>query len=181
MENDNHLKHKPFDLGGNPLDILDYDHSMQKRLCDVLESIADSLPDMTNPQLCTHANTFLHVDLPIHHADEEVGLFPLLEKRAAEEDNISEILAHLAMEHTTDLSFVYELSDSLDALSVGQRLSNPNMVGYMLRCFFECYKRHLQWEDLVVIPLARKRLNSEDLQQLSNTMLKNRQKKNLQA
>ncbi len=164
-------------LGGNPIDIIEYEHKLQKRLCGFLESIADGLPNMVDPELCKFSLTSLKKDLPVHILDEEQGLFPLLEKRAHPDDNIEQILSCLAMEHATDESFAYELEDSLHLLSNGKTVPNPNMTGYMLRSFFECYKRHLIWENVVVIPLARKRLNQDDLNILSIKMIETRKDK----
>jgi hemerythrin-like domain-containing protein len=64
--------------------------------------------------------------------------------------------------------------ESLDALSRGARLKNPDMVGYMLRSFFESYRRHIHWENAVVLPLARSRLSAEDLLRLEEAMNENR-------
>ena len=158
----------------SPLDIMEADHHFQNRLCDILERIADDLPDQVDQKLCSTAIHALTVEMPIHHADEEDGLFPLLEKRALPEDNLIEIIANLSIEHATDESFANELLDSLKTLSEGKVPLNPNMVGYMLRGFFECYRRHLHWENTIVIPLARKRLMEEDLHVLKEKMAVNR-------
>jgi len=117
----------------------------------------------------------LQFEMPLHHRDEELGLFPLIEKRALPVDNIHDILARLALEHATDESFAAELLESLEGLSEGRKLGNPEMVGYMLRSFFESYRRHIIWENTIVIPLARARLTIEDLTQLSQTMIGHRQ------
>jgi hypothetical protein len=44
------------------------------------------------------------------------------------------------------------------------------MVGYMLRSFFESYRRHIAWENTIVLPLARARLTGEDLDKLGRAM-----------
>ncbi len=132
----------------------------------MLERIADSLPDDVDPLLCGRVVKVLKEDLPQHHRDEEVGLFPLLEKRAQPTDNVTEMLAQLSLEHATDESFALELMEELTSLSLGARPGNPNMLGYMLRGFFENYRRHLQWETNVVLPLARRLLTEKDLSAL---------------
>ena len=110
------------------------------------------------------------LDMPLHHRDEELGLFPLIEKRAQAEDHIIDILARLALEHATDESFADELLESLEILRHGGKIKNPEMVGYMLRSFFECYRRHLLWENAIVLPLARARLTRDDLKELGRKM-----------
>lgn len=158
----------------DPIDRLEQAHAFHAGLCDMLETIADSLPDEVDPLQCRQALTCLQLELPLHHKDEEVGLFPLLEKRAKPKDRLTEHLAQLSLEHATDESFADELSQELESLSQGDRPANPNMLGYMLRGFFESYRRHLHWENTVLLPLARKRLTGSDLEQLAKTMQRHR-------
>ncbi|MBL8906238.1 MAG: hemerythrin domain-containing protein [Rhizobiales bacterium] len=158
----------------NALDLIEHEHRIQAQICDTLELIADSLPDCVDKRLCAQVACALREELPLHHRDEECGLFPLIEERALPGDGIAEILARLAMEHATDESFASELLESLDILSEGRELKNPDMVGYMLRSFFESYRRHLHWENAVVLPLARSRLMPQDIVKLEEAMARNR-------
>jgi hemerythrin-like domain-containing protein len=158
----------------SPLDAMARDHASQLGICDCLEKIADSLPDEVDRDLCGTVIKSLKVDLPVHHRDEEEGLFPLLEQRAEPQDNITDVLARLALEHATDESFADELLDSLEALSRGEAPQNPDMLGYMLRGFFESYRRHIFWENTIVLPLAQQRLGQSDLDILSERMARHR-------
>ena len=158
----------------NPLDIIEMAHQVHAQICDALEAIADSLPDEVDRRLAANVADCLCIELPLHHLDEEEGLFPLLEKRALPEDNIVDILSRLAIEHATDESFADELGESLKTLGRGERVDNPNMVGYMLRGFFENYRRHLHWENTLVLPLARQRLKKKDLTALFKILETNR-------
>lgn len=159
----------------NALDIIEHEHHLQAQICDSLELIADGLPDGADRRLCAQVACALREELPLHHRDEECGLFPLIEERALPGDGITEILARLAMEHATDESFASELLESLDTLSEGGKLKNPDMVGYMFRSFFESYRRHLHWENAVVLPLARSRLRPQDIAKLEEAMARNRE------
>lgn len=158
----------------NPLDVIAHDHSMQVELCDVLERIADGLPDEVDRRLCAQAAASLVYELPLHHHDEETGLFPLLRERATPEDQIDGILSRLAAEHVTDTDFAGEIVEPLEILGRGEKVRNPDMVGYMLRGFFERYRRHVHWENTLVLPLARQRLLPEDLDALARMMERNR-------
>ena len=158
----------------NPLDLIESTHRMQLLLCDTLEKIADGLPLCVDGNLCRQAIETLRVDFPLHHLDEEKGLFPLIERRAAPADHLDRILDRLAQEHKKDEGYSAELIESLELLSQGKRPANPDMVGYMLRGFFESYRRHIQWEDAVVMPLARERLTKEDLDDLERIMAQHR-------
>jgi hemerythrin-like domain-containing protein len=74
----------------------------------------------------------------------------------------------------TDTDFASEIAESLELMARGDRVPNPDMVGYMLRGFFERYRRHVHWENTLVMPVARKRLTAEDLDVLARLMERNR-------
>ena len=90
---------------GDPIDALAAAHARHADLCGLLEQIADGLPDETDPLTCRRALDQLRHELPRHHREEEVGLFPLLERRAEPEDRLEDCLAQLSLEHATDESF----------------------------------------------------------------------------
>jgi hemerythrin-like domain-containing protein len=158
----------------NPLDVLAQEHRFQAEVCNGLERIADGLPDEIDRRLCQQVVSCLRYDLPLHHRDEEEGLFPLLRRRAAEGDSIHEVLDHLERDHSTDEGFADELIETLERLAAGHRPPNPEMVGYMLRGFFEGYRRHIHWEETLVIPLARQILTEADRAELAARMSANR-------
>ena len=158
----------------NPLDAIAETHRVHERICDCLEAIADGLPDDVDCRMASSLAVSLRYELPLHHRDEDEGLFPLLEKRADPGDNVTVILRRLTAEHANDEGFAEELDEVLDALGRGERVDNPDMVGYMLRGFFEIYRRHLHWEDTLVLPLARLRLNEDDLVVLKEAFARHR-------
>ena len=158
----------------NPLDVIASAHAMQVQICDAMERIADGLPDEVDRRLCAQVASCLEFDLPLHHHDEEFALFPLLRKRALPEDGLDNILDRLVAEHSSDNDFASEISEALETLGQGGRPENPEMLGYMLRGFFERYRRHVQWENTLVMPLARLRLTPDDLDALQAKMNQNR-------
>lgn len=171
---DHAVSDKPSPLARNPLDMIASAHAVQVQMCDAMERIADGLPDEVDRRLCAQVASCLQFDLPLHHHDEEEALFPLLQKRAKPEDGLDQILAHLAAEHSSDNDFASEIAEALETLGQGGRPANPEMLGYMLRGFFERYRRHVHWENQLVMPLARLRLTSDDLDQLQARMNENR-------
>lgn len=161
-------------LARNPLDVIAHAHAMQMQMCDAMEKIADGLPDDLDRRLCAQVASLLQFDLPMHHQDEETGLFPILRERALPEDALDGVLERLAAEHAADNDFASEIAECLDLLGHGGRPANPEMVGYMLRGFFERYRRHVEWENSLVLPIARLRLRPEDLLALAARMEINR-------
>ena len=150
----------------DPIDFLAHEHARQEWLCDVLETIADGLPGKLECALAAMVAEALKVDVPLHHEDEEQGLFPLLARRAAPDDNIEAMIRQLNREHLADDTYSTDLIDVLEALAGGQIPLNPEMAGYMIRGFFESYRRHIAFENIVILPLARVRLTQEDMQEL---------------
>lgn len=171
---DHAVSDKPSPLARNPLDMIASAHAVQVQMCDAMERIADGLPDEVDRRLCAQVASCLQFDLPLHHHDEEEALFPLLQKRAKPEDGLDQILERLAAEHSSDNDFASEIAEALETLGQGGRPANPEMLGYMLRGFFERYRRHVHWENQLVMPLARLRLTSDDLDQLQARMNENR-------
>lgn len=158
----------------NPLDLIAHAHAIQVQMCDAMERIADGLPDDIDRRLCAQVAACLQFDLPLHHQDEETALFPLLKVRALPDDGLEGILDRLASEHSSDTDFASEIAENLDVLGQGKGTTNPDMLGYMLRGFFERYRRHVQWENALVMPVARLRLTQEDLETLAARMESNR-------
>lgn len=154
----------------NPIDAFDRQHQSLRQMCDALEAIADSLPDQVDCDLCTVLAGELRVNLPGRHRREEQVLFPLIERRAKVDDTVAPVLARLRHEHSLDEGYAAELGDLLDTLSREVRPENPDMVGYMLRGFFESYRRHVHLEQVVILPLARSRLTDADLQHLAGRL-----------
>ncbi len=158
----------------NPLEIIEHAHQAQAELCDALERIADGLPDEIDKRICAWAAAQLKFEIPLHHRDEDEALFPQLRRRAWPSDGMDAILDRLSREHDSDTDLGSELVEWLDYLAEGRRLANPDMVGYMLRGFFESYRRHLHWENTLVMPVARRRLSGEDFAFIAEVMERNR-------
>ena len=85
-------------------------------------------------------------------------LFPLLRRRAPEGSPLRAIMQQLEAEHAADDSFAHELADELQLLADTGLVRNAEMLGYMLRGFFEHQRRHIEWENCVLLPLARQTL-----------------------
>jgi len=154
----------------DPITIIESVHAQHAALCDTLEEIADSLPGAVDASQCASEIHILSRELPLHHKDEEEGLFLLLRKRAKKGSSIEDHLEQLTQEHATDESSAFDIAETLEQLAHGETPENPNMIGYMLRSFFENYRRHLHWENTVLLPMARKFLTKTDLNTLSTIM-----------
>lgn len=155
----------------DPIDLIESDHRLQLELCDILELIADCLPSTVEGSVLETAGSTLRDGFRAHMQFEDTVLFPLLKQRGAEHPMLCSALDQLAHEHVTDEDFSQEVADALDGLQQGGRPTNPDMIGYMLRGFFLCQRRHVEWENAVVLPEARSLLTEEDLDDLCEEIL----------
>ena len=84
------------------------------------------------------------------------------------------IVSNVCLEHAIHDCYADEFYEVLALLHAGSEARNPDMIGYMLRCCFETIRRHLEWEDLTLMPLAKQVLTVADLTSLSETLAENR-------
>lgn len=155
----------------DPIDLIESDHRLQLELCNILELIADCLPSTVEGSVLEAAGSTLRDGFRAHMQFEDTVLFPLLKQRGAERPMLCSALDQLAHEHVTDEDFSQEVADALDGLQRSGRPTNPDMIGYMLRGFFLCQRRHVEWENAVVLPEARSLLTEDDLDDLCDEIL----------
>jgi len=147
---------------GSLLHIIEQEHGAEMCLCNALEQLADALPEPLDPEIASAGITTLRSCVRRHIVLEECYLYPTLLKRAKKDEFKEDLLAHISREHASDESHAHEAADEMEeALLLGQ-VPKPEMLGYMLRGFFEARRRHIAWENAVIIPLARQRLSKSD-------------------
>jgi hemerythrin-like domain-containing protein len=128
----------------------------QMGLCDLLESVADSLPARLDRQQCLHIARMIGPLIKQAHAAEEAMLFPHL---AVGLDGC-ELVERLRLEHIEDECFAEEVQFELLQLGKGQPVLAPEATGYMLRGFFEGMRRHIRHElELIAAVHATTELN----------------------
>ncbi len=147
----------PSDLGplGDPLAYLAHDHATQRALADLLESLADGLPEAVDRRAAALAAHSLRMMAARRWALEEQALFPMLESRAPAEAPVRRAIAIARREHRETAGRAIELAEELEALSQAGRVVNPDALGFMLRAFFDALRRHLDWMEVAVLPAAR--------------------------
>lgn len=155
---------------GDPISLLEAEHASLLALCDVLEQIADRLPNHVSRKLAGLAASQLAFDLQTHIRFEEDDLFPLLRERAFLDYPIRSILKQLEREHEADETYAQEIAEELRIIADNGDPRNAEMLGYMLRGFFDSQRRHIQWENALLLPIAREVLQPSDLDRLSRRL-----------
>ena len=147
----------------DPIGLIEEEHTVQLEFCDVLEFFADSLPEIPDRRLAHAMVPILRDGWPKHIQLEEELLLPALRQRATSNDPILPVMERLEEEHSHDCHFADEVAEEFERLAFDGNVRNADMFGYMLRGFFEGQRRHISWENNVLIPIARAILKPEDL------------------
>jgi len=151
----------------NPLDLLEGSVSERDFVCDQLEAIADDLPNRVDINQTLSAAQFLKLRLPAYHRDERECLFPLLKRRAPRSMGMNRIVLQLQTFQIDDEDYALEIVETLESLADDPAVGNPDAIGYMLRGFFQSYRRYLAWQRLTILPLAGSLLREAELEELS--------------
>lgn len=167
----------PDNLLLEPIEYIFADHCRQRDMCCALKELAARISSSpVYPQMPQDILNALEDDLSMHIADEEMDLFPRLRACALPEDHFPELLRLLDMEHERDGALADEVRDGLVHIIRGDTLKNPERFRYAAITFAEIHLSHLNWENAVVLPLARRRLTEEELKNMGRTMAARRGK-----
>lgn len=159
----------------DPLEFILSEHLNHRRMCNALERLA-ALTEFDAARI-TAMLDYIRFDLTLHVIDEEEDFFPLLRKRCLAEDDIDDVLDRLTSEHSEDKALSSSVRDTLNACVI---LRKPPCAieggAEALLTFAAQERRHLALENAVIIPIARLRLNAEDLHSLSKRLLARRRR-----
>jgi len=159
----------PENLFREPIDFLHADHFRLRVLCDHLERLAAaSAADAESA--ATSIADYLDSDFPLHVADEEDDLLPLLRARLSPESGGVEILARLGEEHRRDDELRHRLLPELRRAAAGLQPERPDEFDRAAADFVNGVRQHLAWEETSVFPLARRWLTGPDLEAIGRRM-----------
>lgn len=145
-------------LPGSPAPCLEMGraHDDMLRLCDELETIADSLPHEVDRRLCLIVAAQIVPLLKQSHTYEESQVFPAFAAASFPSSVGDASVRRLKAEHVEDECAAQDLADVLFPIGHGAPIDNPEALGFMLRAFFETMRRHIAFEREHVMPvLAR--------------------------
>lgn len=158
----------PFAQLDDPLAYLLADHARQRAVCAALQDFAAT--GRASRDEADQVISFLVQDRVIHHADEDLDLFPAVSRRLLPEDNLGAVLARLREDHRR--------SDILADAVVAVLSAHPNRkvvrIDATAREALQFYaadeQRHLAIENGVVLAIAAIRLTRRDLRLMSSHM-----------
>lgn len=129
---------------------IEHRHLAKLQICDVMETIADSLPRSVSRSACLWVASALLPALREAQSYEETMVFPAFAREPGRLDSVRRLRA----EHVEDAALAEELTEALLSIGHGADIENPEALGYMLRTFFETMRRHIAFEREHVLPLV---------------------------
>ncbi|MFQ6018296.1 MAG: hemerythrin domain-containing protein [Kiloniellaceae bacterium] len=154
----------------DPLELIQSEHRHHLELCDRVIALADQQRLEAVAEGAEMLLGHFIEGLPRHAEDEENDLLPKLKARCRPEDGIDGILSEIEREHAVDTFLAHHVVLDLKVLASGGKLDQPMRLFNNLRAFAEAQRRHLAWENAVVLPLARRRLGPADLEEMGHNM-----------
>lgn len=159
----------------DPIAFLYGEHERVRQVCANLVRLGEDPGVAAAPEIASAILDFLQNELPLHRADEEDDLFPLLEERSprsapGSHDELLSALEVLRREHRDDVEQGRSLLAPLGVIAAGQAPRDPEMFGQYLRAFVKLQRGHLDMENRLVLPAAFERLTSEDLAWMARRM-----------
>lgn len=162
------------ELFHQPLEFLLSEHYRQRIICNTLETSPFDPRNALSKDEMKAIVAHLSLDYPLHLADEELSLFPLLAKRCLPADNVGEILDQLTKEHEVDRPLIARVIGFLNAALADEETLDLGPYRESTAAMTEAQRRHLAWENSVVLPLAKRRLKPADLTDLGRDMARRR-------
>lgn len=151
-----------------PLAYILADHRRQRALFDLCDDLADALA--YEPTIAKEVADFIADAMSLHVQDEEEDLFPLLRRRALDEDKIEPTIGLLRGDHAADQTFASQIERDLRTCVARNCETLEQPLRNALRTFADRQRRHLAIENAIVLPLAQRRLTASDLECLGNRM-----------
>jgi len=145
-------------LGEAFLAMLERDQRRLLRLCAVLERVADGLPESRLHAKTARALSFLNKAFDRHVFLHEKCLFPLIRSLSGAGTSIGPVLTQLEFEHASDHGLVLEIISAFLNGPAGKTGIDVHILGFLLRSFFENYRRHHAWEKSILYPIVRQLL-----------------------
>ncbi len=148
-----------------PLDLICAEHGRRRDLSKLLHAMA--LQVAIDPVRASRLLEELRHDLSSHVLDEEQDLYLLLRRRCKPEDGIESVLTRLAAERATVVGLCNDILTELDAPAQAGERQVPRSLREKLLALSRALRRHFALLNSILIPIARARLRTRDLQSLA--------------
>jgi hypothetical protein len=157
-------------LADDPLVFLEYDHKAQRGVADLLEALADSLPDDVRPATATLAASLLRDSAKRRAIVETEVLEPLIAERHAPGTTLHRAITLARREASEVADLALELAEELEALALTGQARDADVLGFMLRAYFDGLRRHLDWVEVAILDDLRADLSPGEVERLGSRL-----------
>lgn len=154
----------------SPLDRLVAMRMVLQAFCAIIRSLSNVPPSLFRVMAPDIAR-FLSQDYVHIVAEEQEGLLVHLRRRLMLGDELDVLIGHLQDEHRQDCEQARILSGRCREFASGIETDWPDLLE-ALSAFAEQQRRHLIWEDATILPVARDRLQADDLESWNAEMVR---------
>ena len=159
------------DLLDSPLGFIAEAHLHIRAVCAEMERLAGA--DAVESDAAMRVLRFLTEELPLVISDEDEDLFPLLLRRSEPEDDLPRLKTRLDEEHSKVMAVVPAVKEAFERPAVDAgRLSAQDRAS--VATFTRHMRRHIVFENAIILPFARLRLTAQDLETLRLRMRERR-------
>lgn len=151
----------PAEASLSPIDRLIGMRMVLQAFCAVIRSLSNASPALFRALAPGIAN-FLSRDFINIVTEEQEGLLVYLRQRLMLGDELDTLIHHLNDEHRQDCEHAKALGGRCREFATGTDIDWPDLLE-ALSAFAEQQRRHLIWEDATILPIARERLQPDDL------------------
>jgi hemerythrin-like domain-containing protein len=149
----------PTEYLATPLEFIFADNFRCRVLCNLLSVIGSGRE--VDPDIVSACQSFLLRDFLVHLADEKQALFPLLIERTSSNDAAYAVVR----QERPGFAAINRLASALERHQRG-----TGHLSVLLNGFISKERHHIAIENVVLLPLARKRLRPSDLTWLTAVM-----------
>lgn len=154
-----------------PLSQLSTEAQRVSEVCDLLEELADDLPQQSVPMWREAARLTATV-MPQHMNAVSQVLIGKLLNTTKSDPFCQNVLRRAQIEVADCTASLPELTELLEqGCSIRNSQLPPEALGYALRSYFDAVRRHLAWETKVLVPLALHRCSSVELEDMRRDLL----------
>ena len=156
-----------------PIAVLKHCHDRIRKQLATLEQLLAHLPaagaDAQAQQAATAIVKYFDQGAPLHHADEEENLIPMLHAVAQGDDAATlQALAPLILEQHHDMDVTWtQLREQLSAIAAG---TDAALSTSTARQFIDAYTAHMVREETTLAPMAMRLFSPEQMAQLGAAM-----------
>jgi pyridoxamine 5'-phosphate oxidase len=160
-----------------PIAVLKHCHDRIRKQLATLAKLQAHLPahgaDEQARQAADAVLKYFDLAAHLHHADEEENLLPMLRAVAidADADTLEELVPTILREHDEMDAMWQELHQQLCAIAAGESALLPELA---VRRFGERYAAHMEREESVIAPMAKRLFSAEQMAQLGLAMQQRR-------